>query len=278
METLFCCPLCASPLNRTEHNYRCPNNHSFDKAAAGYVHLLPPNKKHSANPGDDKEMVAARAAFLEKGHYSPLRDALCSTALQELKDVPAPALLDSGCGEGYYTAGLFQALSQAGHAPHAAGIDISKFAVRRAAKKLPGEEFAVASVYNLPVADNSIDLLTNVFSPLAVDEFARVLKPGGVFCYVVPSARHLWEMKEILYPSPYKNPVRRDDYTGFVWERTEQIRYSIHMDDPADIMALFGMTPYAWKTPKEGIERLSALQALDTQIGFDLHIYRKEHG
>ena len=278
METLFCCPLCASPLERTEHNYRCPNNHSFDKASAGYVHLLPPNKKHSANPGDDKEMVAARAAFLEKGHYAPLRDALCSAALRELKDIPAPALLDSGCGEGYYTTGLFQSLKEAGHTPYIAGIDISKFAVRRAAKKLPDGEFAVASVYRLPVADSSIDLLTNVFSPLAVDEFARVLKPGGVFCYVVPSARHLWEMKEILYPSPYENPIKRDDYTGFVWERTEQIRYSIHMDDPADIMALFGMTPYAWKTPKEGIVRLSSLQALDTQIGFDIHIYRKENG
>ena len=276
METLFRCPLCASPLSRTEHNYRCPNNHSFDKAAAGYVHLLPPNKKHSANPGDDKEMVAARAAFLEKGHYAPLRNALCELAVQELKNIPAPALLDSGCGEGYYTAGVFQALSQAGKTVRAAGVDISKFAVRRAAKKLPTEEFAVASVYHLPVADGSIDFLSNVFSPLAVEEFARVLKPGGVFCYVVPSARHLWEMKEILYPAPYENPVKRDDYTGFVWEGAQQVRYTLHLEDPADIMALFGMTPYAWKTPKEGIERLKACTCLDTQIGFDLHLYRKE--
>jgi len=276
VETLFRCPLCASPLSRTEHNYCCSNNHSFDKAAAGYVHLLPPNKKHSANPGDDKEMVAARAAFLEKGHYAPLRNALCELAVQELKNIPAPALLDSGCGEGYYTAGVFQALSQAGKTVRAAGVDISKFAVRRAAKKLPTEEFAVASVYHLPVADGSIDFLSNVFSPLAVEEFARVLKPGGVFCYVVPSARHLWEMKEILYPAPYENPVKQDDYTGFAWEGAQQVRYTLHLEDPADIMALFGMTPYAWKTPKEGIERLKARTCLDTQIGFDLHLYRKE--
>ena len=38
---------------------------------------------------------------------------------------------------------------------------------------------------------------------------------------------------------------------------------------------LFGMTPYAHKTPKSGIERLQALDTLDTAIGFDVHIYRK---
>ncbi|WP_206406926.1 putative RNA methyltransferase [Flavonifractor sp. An100] len=69
MNSLFCCPLCASPLTREEGAYRCPQGHSFDLAAAGYTHLLPVNRKHSKQPGDDREMVAARAAFLEKGYY-----------------------------------------------------------------------------------------------------------------------------------------------------------------------------------------------------------------
>jgi len=275
VKTLFRCPLCAGPLERGDREYICPNRHSFDKAAAGYVHLLPPNKKHSANPGDDKEMVAARSAFLDKGYYTPLRDALCELAIRELKPIHSPALLDSGCGEGYYTAGICRALTDEGKEVRAAGVDISKFAVRRAAKKLPEGEFAVASVYHLPVEDNSIDFLTNVFSPLAVEEFARVLKPGGTFCYVVPSALHLWEMKQFLYSSPYENPVKRDDYTGFEWQWVQQVRYTIHLEDSADIMALFGMTPYAWKTPKEGVDKLKALTCLDTQIGFDLHVYRR---
>lgn len=67
MKSLFRCPLCSAPLEREDSRWFCPNRHSFDRAAAGYVHLLPTNKKHSRDPGDDKDMVAARSAFLEKG-------------------------------------------------------------------------------------------------------------------------------------------------------------------------------------------------------------------
>ncbi len=273
--SLFRCPLCATPLSRQAHRYLCPNGHSFDLAAQGYTHLLPPNRKHSKSPGDDREMVSARSAFLDKGYYAPLRDALCSMVLRELAGRTAPVLVDSGCGEGYYTAGLYQTLAQSGLAPQIAGVDISKFALRRAAKRLPQGEFAVASVYRLPLPDACADALVNVFSPLAAEEFARVLKPGGLFFYVVPSARHLWEMKEILYPHPYENPVKREDYPGFTWASARQVRYSLTVTDPADIMVLFHMTPYAWKTPREGVARLEALSRLTTQIGFDIHVYSR---
>lgn len=276
MESLFRCPLCAAPLERTGHQYICPDRHSFDVAAAGYTHLLPANRKHSKNPGDDKEMVAARSAFLDQGYYGPLRDELCAAALEGLVNIPAPVVFDSGCGEGYYTAGLWNTLTEHGHAPQIAGVDISKFALRKAVKRLPQAEFAVASVYHLPLADESVDMMTNIFSPLAAEEFRRVLKPGGLFCYVVPSALHLWEMKQVLYPTPYENPVKREDYPGFAWQGARQVRYTIHMEDSAHIMALFGMTPYAWKTPREGVEKLRGLDELDCQIGFDIHIYRKD--
>ncbi|MFR6694393.1 MAG: hypothetical protein ACLUS6_10600 [Dysosmobacter sp.] len=37
----------------------------------------------------------------------------------------------------------------------------------------------------------------------------------------------------------------------------------IHLEDPADIQALFGMTPYCWKTPKGKVEKLCKLTQLD---------------
>ena len=273
--SFFCCPLCLAPLRQGEHAYTCPNGHSFDRAAAGYVHLLPANQKHSKNPGDDKAMVAARSAFLDKGYYAPLAQALCDLAARDSRELPRPALLDCGCGEGYYTAALAQRLAQEGRPGPIAGVDISKFALRRAAKRVKEGEFAVASAYRLPVGEHRADLLFNIFSPLCPQEFARVLRPGGHFYYVVPSALHLWEMKQVLYEKPYENAVKREDYPGFQWLEAVPLRYTVRLDCSQDIMALFGMTPYAWKTPREGVERLAALNALEVRIGFDVHVYRR---
>ena len=144
MESLFRCPLCAAALTREEKRYACPTGHSFDRAAAGYVHLLPANKMHSKDPGDDKGMATARNRFLSGDYYAPLRDTLaelaCAYAPEHVR------ILDAGCGEGYYSAAVFQALDRAGKAPMLAGIDLSKHALRRAAKREKAAEFAVASV------------------------------------------------------------------------------------------------------------------------------------
>lgn len=274
MSSLFVCPLCGGALTRREGSYLCPAGHCFDIAREGYTYLLPVNRKHSRAPGDDKAMAAARHAFLEKGYYAPLCEELCQLAVELTGD--APAVLDNGCGEGYYTAGIYRALCEAGKTPVMAGIDISKPILRLAAKREKNVQFAVASSYRLPAADGSVDLLINCFSPLAIEEFRRVLRPGGHFIYVVPGEMHLWEMKQVLYARPYENPVKREDYPGFVWQGADQVRCTLSLSSNQDIMALFGMTPYAWKTPKEGVDRLSALEQLDCQAGFDIHVYRKQ--
>ncbi|MCI5498806.1 MAG: methyltransferase domain-containing protein [Clostridiales bacterium] len=274
MESLFCCPICAQGLDRQDSRYLCPQGHSFDRAAAGYVHLLPANKMHSKDPGDDKGMATARNRFLSGDYYAPLRDALAELALAY---APKGAdILDAGCGEGYYSAALYRALVQGGKAPKMAGVDLSKHALRRAAKREKAIEFAVASVYDLPVADRQADLLVNCFSPLALEEFLRVLRPGGLYFYVVPGARHLWELKEVLYPNPYPNEEKLTPYRGLRYLEVKEVDGSIHLPDQQTISDLFQMTPYFWKTPKEGAQRLSQLTELDTTISFRIHVFRKE--
>ena len=271
--SLFRCPVCGGPLVREERAYRCEKGHSYDLAREGYTYLLPPNQKHSAAPGDDKGMAAARREFLSKGYYAPLLNTLCSQILACSGD--APVLLDTGCGEGYYTAGIYHALRDAGKAPRMAGIDISKFILRSAAKRERAIEFAVASSYHLPVADGIVDILLNCFSPLALDEFRRVLKPGGRFFYVVPAADPLWEMKQVLYDRPYPNEEKETPYEGFAYEAIVPVDGAITLESQADIHALFQMTPYYWKTPKAGAERLAALDRLTTRIAFRVHVFRK---
>ncbi len=271
--SLFRCPVCGGPLTRDTRSYRCEHGHSYDIAKEGYTYLLPPNQKHSAAPGDDKGMAAARREFLSKGYYAPLLNTLCTEILTRSGD--APTILDTGCGEGYYTAGIFQALTEAGKAPRMAGTDISKFILRYAAKREKGVEFAVASSYRLPVADGTVDVLLNCFSPLALEEFYRVLRPGGMFLYVVPAADHLWELKQVLYEKPYPNEEKETPYEGFAYEAIVPVDTRIHLENQADIHALFQMTPYYWKTPKAGAERLAALDHLDCRIAFRVHIFRK---
>ncbi len=272
--SLFICPICAAPLERKEGRYLCPNRHSYDISREGYVHLLPANKKHSKDPGDDKAMAAARTRFLDGGWYSHLREQLCALGLDHMPR--GGAMLDAGCGEGYYTAGIAAALAEAGREVQIAGVDLSKHALKRAAKRTGAAEFAVGSVYHLPVADGSVDLVLNCFSPLAIEEFQRVLKKDGVYFYVVPAADHLYEMKEVLYDAPYRNVEEDVPYDGFTSLGVVATEKEIHLTDSETIMALFGMTPYAWKTSKEGVERLRQRSELRVTAAFRIHMFRKK--
>lgn len=272
--SLFCCPVCRQPLTREGSAYRCPNRHSFDRAREGYVHLLPANRKHSRDPGDDRGMAAARNRFLEGGWYQPLREALEALALEMAGE--RPAVLDSGCGEGYYTQGIARQLAQAGREPQVAGVDLSRASLRYAARRLPEGEFAVASVYHLPVGDGAASLLINCFSPLAAEEFGRVLRPGGIFLYVVPGPEHLWELKQVLYDRPYQNREQRTDYPGFRWLGLRELCGTAALPDRQAVDDLFHMTPYYWKTPAAGARRLAELEGLTVQTDFHIHIYRRE--
>ena len=271
--SLFRCPVCAAPLTREARAYRCGAGHSYDIAKEGYTYLLPPNQKHSAAPGDDKGMAAARREFLSKGYYAPLLNTLCHEIAA--RSGPAPVILDAGCGEGYYTSGIYRRLLAEGKQPQMAGIDISKCILRAAAKRDRDIEFAVASSYHLPVADGCADLLLDCFSPLALEEFRRVLKPGGLFFYVVPAVDHLWELKQVLYDHPYPNEEKETPYEGFSYEAIVPVEDTITLESQTDIHALFQMTPYYWKTPRAGAERLAALETLTTRISFRVHIFRK---
>lgn len=275
MKSLFRCPLCKQELNEHERVLKCEHGHCFDVSAEGYVHLLPPNKMNSKVPGDSKEMAASRFAFLDKGYYEPLLREL-EKAVLELSKGDDIKLLDCGCGEGYYTASIAKTLKNRFPKAKIAGFDISRPSVKRAAKRSHETEFAVASVFDIPVFDESFDILLNVFSPLSIDEYRRVLKPNGYYIYVVPAARHLWQLKAAIYDVPYENREQDIPYDGFEHIETRKVRYETLIKTKEDIFSLFQMTPYYWKTSAKGAKKLSVLESLLTEVAFDIHIYKKE--
>mgnify|MGYP000877074487 CR=1 FL=1 len=273
--SLFVCPVCRAPLKKEKDGCRCARRHCFDISSKGYVHLLPASKMHAKIPGDNKEMVRARSAFLNAGYYEPFAKKLSELALALVGDKKSPVILDAGCGEGYYTACLHRFLLEHGVVPQTAGIDISKFAAAAAAKRCPDMEIAVASLFDIPVADNSADLLVNVFAPIVESEFARATKKGGSMVIAVPGKEHLFGLKEVLYEKPYENPVIKTEYPGFVFEKRESVCDTVIIQGSEMIYNLFTMTPYFWKTPKEGSEKLKFLQELTTPIRFDFLVYRR---
>ena len=197
--------------------------------------------------------------------------AAAAARLPECCLLPCP----EGAGGGISAGAAAELLAAREKGGGTAGIDISKFAVRAAAGRYKGIDFAVASLFHIPCAAESADVLTDVFAPIVPAEFRHVLKPGGVMNLAVPGARHLYGMKEVLYTAPYENEERDTDYEGFAFLGSESVRREITVEGAENIEALFSMTPYYWKTDVAGGERLRRLDTLQTEIKFRFLVYRR---
>lgn len=271
--TGFRCPLCGLPLEAEEGSLRCGRGHSFDRARSGYVNLLSPNAKRSGIPGDNREMVSARRAFLDKGYYALFAQAVAQTMTRYLEGLSQPVVLDAGCGEGYYTAALAEALSPL--KPELLAVDISKFAADKCARRCPEVSCAVASVYHLPLEDASCHGVVSLFSPYCGEEYQRVLKPGGIFLMGIPGRFHLWELKEALYDEPYENEIKDYALEGFGFLEKIPVEDRIVLSKGEDIRNLFMMTPYYYKSGLDTDARLQALERLETRLSFEILVYRR---
>ena len=262
------CPVCGEKLNKADRSYICPNRHSFDVARQGYVNLLVVNQKHSLNPGDTREQVLSRRAFLEAGYYRPILDTLVKTA-EEL-GITGP-ILDVGCGEGYYSAQLAQAIGA-----ELAGFDISKEAVRCAAAKYKGPTWFTATAAHIPVADGSAQLVTSLFALTLPEEFARVLAEDGYYFQVLACQDHLLGLKSVIYDElKFKEKDSVPELPGFALQKSVPIRFSFTVEGE-QIQNLFSMTPHVFRIGKEGAERLKNTEILTDTASCVLNVYRKE--
>ncbi|WP_166113374.1 putative RNA methyltransferase [Pseudoalteromonas sp. Z9A5] len=236
MSLEYRCPLCSNPLIRTSNTLSCENRHSFDFAKEGYVNLLPVQQKNSKQPGDSLEMVQARRAFLECGFYAFLQSALG----QIINTLNADNIIDLGCGEGFYTQAI-AANTQA----NVYGVDISKSAIKYAAKRYNNCHFSVASISQAPFKSQFADVLISVFAPLFDQELARLAKPGSTLVVASPGPWHLKELKSYIYSSVNEH-TQIDIPNEFI--QTDQILLTEQvMLNFNDVKNLIMMTPFAWK-------------------------------
>ena len=269
MTSFFSCPVCGKPLIG-DKTFKCENNHSYDKNKHGYLNLLMSNASSGKRHGDDKLMVIARSEFLEKGFYAPVRNAL--TAALQKHASPNMRILDAGCGEGWYTAHFAKKLKS--YSPVVAGADISKDALRQAAKR-GLTELAVASTAKLPVASASCNAVLNIFSPPELQEFHRVLSADGVLIRALPMENHLLGLKQAVYETALLNPHPVTGIDGFTLLEAVPVQYSVTLESADDIWNLFTMTPYYYKTGKTDQEKLKQLTHLTTEVEILVLTYQK---
>ena len=201
---LLRCPICHGPLDLTGGSLVCGKRHCFDIARQGHVNFVP-NQKDSFYT---KELFESRAAVFEAGVFRPVIDAL-SEAVDAYVPGERPVLLDAGCGEGYYAKAVCSERDML-----RIGFDLSKEAVRLAARGQKEASFFAADLKNIPMADGSCDVLLDVFTPANYAEFARVLKPGGVVMKLAPRSGYLRQLREAAAAH-----LRRREYDGGDVER-----------------------------------------------------------
>lgn len=242
------CPVCAAGLERQAGSLRCPEGHCFDLARQGYVNLLPVQQKHSLHPGDTREQVLARRRFLSAGFYQPLADTLCRVAVEA---APREQMLDAGCGEGYYSARVAQAVGLP-----LLGLDISKEAVRCAAASYKSAQWVCGTAAHLPVADGSIGLLMSLFAVTVPAEFRRVLRSDGSFLQVLAAEDHLLALKRIIYPELHEKPKETcGELPGFRLAQSVPVRFSFTVAGE-EVRDLLYMTPHVYRITAQGLERL----------------------
>lgn len=261
------CPLCGEALEKREKQLVCPRGHSFDIARQGYVNLLTVQRKHSLDPGDTREQVLSRRAFLDTGLYRPIAQALIDAAQAYGAQ---GELLDVGCGEGYYCAALSQALGLP-----LTGLDISKEAVRCAAARYKNARWLCATAAHIPLPHESVGVLTSLFALTLPEEYRRVLQKDGLFFQVLAAEDHLLGLKSIIYDQIiHKEKETVKELPGFTLVSSRPIRFSFRVEG-AQIGQLFSMTPHVFRVSRAGAERLAATQVLEDTASCVLNVYRR---
>lgn len=269
----FICPVCGEALSIIDKSFSCENNHTFDRAKSGYVNLLLSQQIKAKHHGDDKLMVQARQDFLNKGYYNSLLESVCEIIKEYIRT--GSVILDAGCGECWYISNVYDYLMRNQIKPEILAVDISKDALAVGARRSPDIKLAVASVFNLPLKEESCDMLLNFFAPYSSQEFNRVLKKEGIMIRVIPLEEHLLSLKKAVYDRPYKNEVESYILQGFELIQKEEIQKIIHLSCNEDIINLFAMTPYYYKTSAQDQRKLQSFTELDTEIEFKILVYRK---
>jgi 23S rRNA (guanine745-N1)-methyltransferase len=249
-----------------------------------------PQERRSRRPGDSAAALAARRRLFDRGHGGWLMPHLLA-AFDALALPPRAAVLDVGCGEGFYLGSLGREREIEAH-----GLDISAPAVDLAARRYPGATWIIANAdRTLPYPDGSFSLALSLTSRLHPSELRRVLAAptapagaqatsagaagaagsptptGGFLLLAVPAADDLVELRTaVLGEGQLRDrlqPALAALGAGFelVGRATARTRLRLESADLHDLLA----ATYRGARGRER-QRAAALAALDVTMSREL--------
>lgn len=263
------CPVCRKKLFTENRSFRCENGHCFDLSKEGYVNLLHGKNKSGSLIGDNRDMANSRKHFLSKDYFSALSDKLISVINEYGKE--NPTLCDICCGEGYYGEKIKDATGY-----RLISFDISKEMLRLCAKRKKSDLCFVANGSSIPLEDESIDIAFHLFAPFHEKEFSRIIKKDGVILTAVAGENHLYELKQKLYETPYKNDEAPPEVNDLVLTNKYKASKKVLVESKEDIDALFRMTPYYYHTSDKDKAKIENLESLEVTTEFVIYEYTKK--
>lgn len=278
-EAMLACPICSSPLQMLQTantgSLRCSRGHCFDIAKQGYVNLLPQPPRGAY----DKSMFEARRRVSASGFFEPLLERISGRISRELASEAEPAhlahLLDAGCGEGSALARIVHLVHERTAAKlRGAGVDISKEAIRIAARESSRAIWCVADLARCPFADRTFGFILNLLSPSNYSEFRRLLADSGMVIKVIPGSAYLRELREVLYRQTDRQHYDNERTAAlfcrhFHLLETDSVQYRLPAA-PAFLEDVIRMTPLSWGAPEERIRQ--ALRMENAKITADFTI------
>lgn len=267
------CPVCEQSLSWGDRTCVCPKSHSFDLAKEGYLNLLLSNLRRSKHPGDNADTVQARRRFLDCGAFAQLSELIQSEVRQLLAEREGDRgvnMADLGCGEGHFLGALQEDVTGPLY-----GVDVSKDAVRVAARRHKSSRWVVANVMRkIPFACDSLDIILSVLAPRNVEEFARIIEPNGSLLIVVPGPNHLLELRTRLMADAGKFETKAGSAVElcaprFAIRHKRSLTYEVLLK--RDLLAdLVQMTPLFWRSTRAAKDDMGSLDELRVTMSFVL--------
>lgn len=275
--TSVACPVCGAGLMIRAADAVCPNSHTFDRARNGYLNLLLSNKKQSAIAGDSPGMMRSRRTFLQGGFYDRISAAADAAVIEALAGRAESHVADLGCGEGFFTARLHNALGAAVPAHTCYGVDISRPGIKMATSYDRDISWIVASLHRTPFLSRSLDVVLIMFAPIDPADVRRIVRDTGALVTVTPGPDHLDALRAAIYTSVRPHPVAPALMAGdtlFTQATSTRVRYPIVVDTGEQVMNLLTMTPYYWNISRATCARIDALSRLELTVDVYVTVFR----